>query len=88
MTPVLPQAIPSGDPDLDRRVRAALDRIRPAVQADGGDVELVGIAAGTVRVRFKGACVGCPSSSLTLRMGIERAVKDGAPEIERVEAVG
>ncbi|MFT3785378.1 MAG: NifU family protein [Tepidisphaeraceae bacterium] len=72
---------------LDERVRAALERIRPAVKADGGDVELVDVAGDTVRVRFKGACVGCPSSSLTLRMGIERTVRDAAPEIKSVVAI-
>lgn len=73
-------------PLLDR-VRAVLEQIRPAVVADGGDVELVDIVDQTARVRFHGACVGCPSSSLTLHMGIERAVKAQVPEIHKVVAV-
>lgn len=73
---------------LPDRVRAVLQQIRPSVQADGGDVEFVDILEdGTARVRFKGACIGCPSSSLTLHMGIERAVRQVVPEITRVIAV-
>ncbi len=73
--------------DLLQRVRDVIERIRPAVQADGGDVELVEIESGVARVRFHGACIGCPSSSMTLQMGIERTVRDHIPEITRVEAV-
>ena len=70
------------------RVRAVLQQIRPAVVADGGDVELVDVLPdGTARVRFHGACVGCPSSNLTLHMGIERAVCAQVPEVARVIAV-
>jgi Fe-S cluster biogenesis protein NfuA len=70
------------------RVRAVLQQIRPAVVADGGDVELVDVLPdGTARVRFHGACVGCPSSNLTLHMGIERAVRAQVPEVARVIAV-
>jgi Fe-S cluster biogenesis protein NfuA len=72
---------------LLERVKAVLEQIRPAVRADGGDVELVDIVEGIARVRFHGACVGCPSSNLTLHMGIERAVKSQVPEIARVVAV-
>jgi Fe-S cluster biogenesis protein NfuA len=72
---------------LETRVRNAIEQIRPAVRADGGDVELIDVADNRVRVRFRGACVGCPSSGLTLQMGIERAVKMVAPEIESVVAV-
>ena len=76
------------DAGLPDRVRAVLQQIRPAVQADGGDVEFVDILSdGTARVRFKGACIACPSSNLTLHMGIERAVKQTVPEIKRVIAV-
>jgi Fe-S cluster biogenesis protein NfuA len=73
---------------LAGRVHAVLQQIRPAVVADGGDVELVDVLPdGTARVRFHGACVGCPSSNLTLHMGIERAVRAQVPEVARVIAV-
>lgn len=62
--------------------------IRPAVQADGGDIELVGVTDDhTVQIRLHGACVGCPSSSVTLQMGIERNLRQHIPEIKGVEAV-
>lgn len=70
------------------RVAHVLDLIRPAVQADGGDVELVDVTAkGVVRVRFHGACVGCPSSNITLQMGIEQNLKQRIPEVTGVESV-
>lgn len=70
------------------RVTNVIERIRPAVQADGGDLELLGVSdEGVVRVRLHGACVGCPSSSLTLKMGIERNLRDHVPEVSGVEAV-
>ncbi|MEM7682505.1 MAG: NifU family protein [Planctomycetota bacterium] len=73
---------------LRDRVIAALDRIRPAIQDDGGDLELVGVSrAGDVRIRLLGACVGCPSSSLTLREGVERCLKEWVPEVRSVEPV-
>jgi len=78
----------STDIGLHERVRTVLDRIRPAVQADGGDIEFVDIDdAGLVRVRMHGACVGCPSSDMTLRLGIERSLKEYVPEISGVETV-
>jgi Fe-S cluster biogenesis protein NfuA len=65
-----------------------IDRIRPAVQADGGDVELVEVtSAGLVKIRLHGACVGCPSSTMTLRMGIERNLRLHVPEVTGVEGV-
>jgi Fe-S cluster biogenesis protein NfuA len=74
--------------ELHARVNAVLQQIRPAVKADGGDVELVDVTPeGVARVRFHGACVGCPSSNLTLHMGIERAVKAGVPEVSKVIAI-
>lgn len=74
--------------DLRHRVSMVIDRIRPAVQSDGGDLELVDITdQGVVRVRLHGACVGCPSSTLTLKAGIERNLKDYVPEVRSVEAV-
>jgi len=69
------------------RVQEALDKIRPALQADGGDVELVDIEGGVVKVRLVGACRGCPMSQLTLANGVERVLKEEIPEVERVEPV-
>lgn len=70
------------------RVEAVIERIRPAVQSDGGDLELVGVTdEGVVQVRLHGACIGCPSSSMTLQMGIERNVREKIPEVTGVEQV-
>ena len=72
---------------IEKRVQNALEEIRPKIQADGGDIELVGIENGIVKVRLKGACAGCPMSALTLKQGVERFVKTKVPEIQSVEAV-
>lgn len=74
---------------MDReQVQAALDKIRPALQADGGDVELVEIAeGGVVKVALQGACRGCPMSQITLANGVERVLKEEIPEVTRVEPV-
>ena len=73
---------------MKEKVEQALAKIRPALQADGGDVELVEIGEdGIVKVRLKGACGGCPMSQLTLKMGIERILKKEVPEVKGVEAV-
>ena len=64
-----------------------MEEIRPGLQADGGDVELVDIVDGVVKVRLKGACAGCPMSQMTLAFGIERVLKERIPEIKKVEAV-
>jgi Fe-S cluster biogenesis protein NfuA len=73
---------------LKERVQAALDKVRPHLQADGGDVELVEITEGNVvKVRLKGACSGCPMSQMTLKMGIERFLKKEVPEVKSVESV-
>ena len=70
------------------RVQNVINLIRPAVQADGGDIELVDVAAdGVVQIRFHGACHGCPSSNLTLQHGIERNLRDRIPEVTRVVPV-
>ncbi len=72
-------------PTLRDRVQSVLNLIRPAVQADGGDVELVEVRDdGTVAVRFHGACHGCPSSTMTLQMGIERNLREKIPEVKQV----
>ena len=71
-----------------QKVKKVIERIRPAVQSDGGDVELVEITdQGIARIRLHGACVGCPSSSMTLHMGIERNIKEKVPQILSVEQV-
>jgi Fe-S cluster biogenesis protein NfuA len=73
---------------MRERVEQALSKVRPALQADGGDVELIEVGAdGVVKVRLKGACGGCPMSQLTLKMGIERILKKEVPEVTAVEAV-
>ncbi|MCL6450540.1 MAG: NifU family protein [Acetobacteraceae bacterium] len=69
------------------RVEAALAEVRPQLQADGGDVELVDVKDGVVKVRLKGACGGCPMAAMTLQNLLERTVKDRVPEVKRVEAV-
>ena len=72
---------------MKEKVEAALNEIRPMLQADGGDVELVEIEGGVVKVRLQGACAGCPMSQMTLKNGIERILKEKIPGIESVEAV-
>lgn len=73
---------------LRDRVQGVLNLIRPAVQADGGDIELVDVSNdGTVQVRFHGACHGCPSSNMTLQHGIERNLREKVEEVTRVVAV-
>jgi Fe-S cluster biogenesis protein NfuA len=80
--------LPTEHETLRQRVEEVLDLIRPAVQSDGGDLELVDVSDdGVVRVRFHGACVGCPSSTMTLQSGIERNLKQHVPEVTSVEAV-
>ncbi|NLO66721.1 MAG: NifU family protein [Firmicutes bacterium] len=76
-----------GGVNVKERVEAVLAKIRPAIQADGGDVELVGISEdNVVTVRLTGACVGCPMSELTLKGGIERILKHEIPEVASVES--
>lgn len=78
----------SNQSTLFNRVQAVIDRIRPAVQSDGGDLELVEVTAkGIVRIRLHGACIGCPSSSITLQMGVERNLREKIPEVVAVEQV-
>ncbi len=72
---------------MENKVKEALEEIKPKIQADGGDIELVGIEKGIVKVRLKGACVGCPMSALTLKQGVERLIKQKIPEVKSVEAV-
>ena len=72
---------------MQEKVREVLDKIRPSLQADGGDVELVGVEGGLVKVRLKGACAGCPMSQMTLKNGIEKLLKREIPEVTSVEGV-
>ena len=73
---------------MKEKVEAIIGKIKPNLQADGGDIELVGIEEdGTVKVRLTGACAGCPMSQLTLQMGVERILKKEVPEVKRVVAV-
>ena len=69
------------------RVENVINRIRPAVQMDGGDIELVDVVDGLVKLRLVGSCSGCPSSMMTLKAGIERAIQSEVPEVKAVEAV-
>jgi Fe-S cluster biogenesis protein NfuA len=69
---------------MKEQVKAALEKVRPMLQADGGDVELVEVNEGVVTVRLKGACKGCPMSQMTLKNGIERILKKEIPEIKSV----
>ena len=78
---------PSSTPDkpLRERVAAVLDKIRPLIQSDGGDIELIDVDAdGVVSVRLHGACIGCPSAAMTLSMGVERTLKSQVPEVTAV----
>ncbi len=68
-------------------IEKALQKIRPALQADGGDIELVDVVDGVVKVRLTGACGGCPMSQMTLKQGVERVLKEEVPEVKGVEAV-
>jgi Fe-S cluster biogenesis protein NfuA len=72
---------------MKERIEQAIKKIRPSLQADGGDVELVDVENGVVKVRLTGACGGCPMSQMTLKQGIERLIKRAVPEVLRVEAV-
>ena len=73
---------------MREQIEQALDKIRPALQRDGGDIELVEVEEnGIVKVRLTGACGGCPMSQMTLKQGVERIVKQLVPEVKSVESV-
>ena len=72
---------------MKEKIQMAIDRVRPALQADGGDVELVEVKDGVVSVRLTGACGGCPMASMTLKDGIERVIREEVPEVKEVIAV-
>jgi len=74
--------------ELKKKVEQVLKKVRPSLQADGGDVELVNVTEdGIVKVQLKGSCAGCPMSTMTLKMGIERIIKSEVPEVVRVDSV-
>ncbi len=73
---------------MKEKVEEVINRIRPQLQADGGDVALVDVEDGVVKVQLQGACAGCPMSQMTLKNGIERLLKQEIPEIKSVENVG
>ena len=72
---------------MKEKVEAALAQIRPVLQADGGDVELIDVDEGVVKVTLKGACGGCPMATVTLKQGIEKVLKEQIPEVKEVVAV-
>jgi len=71
---------------MREKVEEVLNKIRPQLEADGGNVELVEVSGGTVKVRLTGACAGCPLSTMTLKMGIEKILKQEIPEVKEVIA--
>jgi len=71
---------------MKEKVEQVLEKIRPTLKADGGDVELVDVEDGIVKVRLQGACAGCPMSQMTLKNGIERLLKSEIPEVKAVES--
>ncbi len=72
---------------MREKVEAALAKIRPVLQADGGDVELVEVNGGVIKLKLTGACGGCPMAAVTLKHGIERTLKEQIPEVNEVIAV-
>jgi Fe-S cluster biogenesis protein NfuA len=88
MTPATETTPPAATPPVRERVQSVINLIRPAVQADGGDIELVDVSdQGVVQIRFHGACHGCPSSHMTLQDGIERNLRERVPEVKQVVPV-
>ena len=78
---------PERENDMQEKVEKALEKVRPMLQRDGGNVELVAVEGDVVKVRLMGACRGCPMSQMTLKAGIERVIKQQVPEISEVVAV-
>jgi Fe-S cluster biogenesis protein NfuA len=72
---------------MEEKVKEVINQLRPYLQADGGDVEFVEMVGKVVKVRLKGACAGCPGAIYTLKMGIERKLREAVPDLEGVEAV-
>lgn len=74
--------------DAETRIMRALDRVRPYLGSHGGDVKLLGVTDGVVHLRLEGSCHGCPSSTLTMKLAIEKAIEEAAPEVARIEVEG
>jgi Fe-S cluster biogenesis protein NfuA len=72
---------------MEEQVKQAIDKIRPILQRDGGDIELVSVDKGVVKVRLRGACAGCPMSQMTLKSVVEQTLKKEVPGVERVDTV-
>jgi Fe-S cluster biogenesis protein NfuA len=72
---------------MREKVEAALEKIRPTLRADGGDIELIDVTDGVVKVKLTGACAGCPMSTMTLKTGVERILKEEVPEVKEVQAL-
>jgi Fe-S cluster biogenesis protein NfuA len=72
---------------VEKKIQTSLEKIRPQLQMDGGDVEFVDFQKGTVKVRLLGHCAGCPMHQLTLKQGIENVLKQEVPEVKKVESV-
>ncbi len=73
---------------MKEKVQQVINEIRPNLQADGGDIELIDVTEdGVVKVRLRGACSGCPGAAMTLKMGVERVLKSRVPQVQRVENV-
>ncbi|MCS7280062.1 MAG: NifU family protein [Desulfobacterota bacterium] len=72
---------------MRERIEKAIEKIKPFLQRDGGDIEFVDYEDGIVKVRLKGACGACPMSLMTLKMGVEKAIKDEVPEVKEVISV-
>ncbi len=82
------EQVQTAEVELKDKVEVALAQVRPMLQRDGGDVELVEVGEdGIVKVRLQGACQGCPMAQMTLQMGIERVLKEMVPDIKSVQAV-
>ncbi len=78
---------PTAQQDIRTRVEQVLDSIRPYIQGDGGDIELIDVVDGIVQIRLAGACVGCMHSLMTLQAGVERLLREAVPEVKAVEAM-
>lgn len=76
-----------GENGMRETVEKALEKIRPSLRADGGDIELIDVVDGVVKVRLTGACGGCPMSQMTLKMGVEKVLKQQVPQVKSVETV-
>ncbi len=73
--------------DIYDEVKEALNELRPSLKADGGDIELIGVEDGIVKVKLKGACLGCSMSTMTLKMGVEKYIRNKLPQIKGVISV-